>query len=261
MSYIYIIRNYDSCFYSSLILLENGVIGKIITINDKDTNYMITQDGNVYNIKTNKKLKINMNPSSRSLQYPAINIQLGKKGKYKTKTIHRLVANAFIENPHNYPMIDHLDGNKMNYKLDNLEWCTYSENNSRAYKNGLKSPNIVDSETCNLSTHTKQDVKKVCELLESGMSPKKIQAKYGYGYDFILHIRRGDTWKSISKNYNFPKIRKFSSVLSYEEIKKIERLLRNHSVKETVIIMGWEYTELNRGRVKYIKSKIKKQTS
>ena len=223
-----------------------------------DTNYMITYNGDVYNIKTNKKLKINMNPSSKSLQYPAINIQLGKKGKYKTKTIHRLVANAFIENPHNYSVIDHRDGNKLNYRLDNLEWCTYSENNSRAYKTGLKNPTIVNSDSCNLTTHTKQDVIKVCELLESGLSPKKINAEYGYGYDFILHIRRGDTWKYISKKYNFPKVKKFSSILSYDEIKKIEKLLKTNSVKETVIKMGWEYNELNRGRVKHIKQKSKR---
>lgn len=260
MSYIYIIRDYDSCLYSSLILLDNGAIGKIIKINGEDTNYMISYDGNIYNIKTCKKLKISMNRSSKSLQYPSVNLQLGKRGKYKTKTIHRLVANAYIENPNNFPVVDHIDGNKMNYNVNNLEWCTYSENNFRAYRTGLKIPNVINPESCNLTSHTKHDVIKVCELLESGMSPKRINRIYGYGYDFILHIRRGDTWKFISKNYSFPKIKKYSSVLSYDEIKKIEKLLESNSVKETIIKMGWEYNEINRGRVKHIKTKLNKQS-
>lgn len=56
----------------------------------------------------------------------------------KDFAIHRLVANAFIDNPDNLPTIDHLDGNKLNNKVTNLEWVSYKENNQRAYDLGLK---------------------------------------------------------------------------------------------------------------------------
>lgn len=51
-----------------------------------------------------------------------------KNKKKKTFTIHRLVAKAFIENINNGEAVNHKDGNKLNNKVDNLEWCTYSEN-------------------------------------------------------------------------------------------------------------------------------------
>ena len=54
-----------------------------------------------------------------------------------SKRIHQLVAQAFIPNPHNYPCINHKDGNKQNNKVDNLEWCTQKQNFAHAKNNGL----------------------------------------------------------------------------------------------------------------------------
>ena len=64
-------------------------------------------------------------------------LNLAKNGVYKTKKIHRLVAEHFIDNPHNYPFINHIDGNKLNNNINNLEWCTPSYNTNHAYKLGL----------------------------------------------------------------------------------------------------------------------------
>lgn len=60
------------------------------------------------------------------------------KSKARGHTIHRLVATAFIPNPDNLPCINHLDGDKKNNMVDNLEWCSYSRNNQHAYDLGLK---------------------------------------------------------------------------------------------------------------------------
>ena len=59
-------------------------------------------------------------------------LSLCKNGIYKNYSIHRLLAEVFIPNPNNYPVINHIDGNKQNNSLDNLEWCTYSHNNKEA---------------------------------------------------------------------------------------------------------------------------------
>ena len=59
-------------------------------------------------------------------------------GKTKSHLVHRLVAEKFIPNPDNKPFVNHIDGNKHNNSVNNLEWCTRNENERHAWKTGLK---------------------------------------------------------------------------------------------------------------------------
>lgn len=65
-------------------------------------------------------------------------VVLRESGKKKLLKIHRLVATAFIPNPTNLPCINHIDGDKLNNQVENLEWCTFKYNTNHAIKNGLK---------------------------------------------------------------------------------------------------------------------------
>ena len=67
--------------------------------------------------------------------YPQIVLKI--LGKCYCKRVHRLVAEVFIPNPNNYPQINHIDGNKLNNKVSNLEWCTAKQNIIHAFKEGL----------------------------------------------------------------------------------------------------------------------------
>lgn len=59
-----------------------------------------------------------------------LQVGLFKNGKVKAFTVHRLVAEAFLPNPHNYPCVNHKDENKQNNNVSNLEWCTAQYNNT-----------------------------------------------------------------------------------------------------------------------------------
>ena len=85
-------------------------------------NYSISNFGIIKNNKTNRIMK----PCNNNHGYKLIN--LSKNGKCKTFKIHRLVGNAFLENPENKPFIDHIDENKANNNVKNLRWATQKEN-------------------------------------------------------------------------------------------------------------------------------------
>ena len=64
---------------------------------------------------------------------------------YKTCMVHRLVATAFIPNPDNKPTVNHIDGNKKNNCIDNLEWATYQEQSDHAHRIGLRPHSIYEN--------------------------------------------------------------------------------------------------------------------
>lgn len=98
-------------------------------------------------------------------------VVLSKNGKNKTFLVHRIVAQVFLENPNDLPIINHKDENKRNDSVDNLEWCDYSYNNT--YRN----------------IHLKRDLSNVCR--------KIIQ------YDLDMNeIKRWDSVVSVEKELN-----------------------------------------------------------
>ena len=86
-------------------------------------------------------------------KYGYLAVVLSCNGKQKTIKIHRLVAQAFIENPDNLPEVNHLDEDKTNNNVDNLEWCTTKYNSNYGHrtenaintrvKNGYADPNFI----------------------------------------------------------------------------------------------------------------------
>lgn len=66
------------------------------------------------------------------------------KGLRKNKRVHRLLMEAFVPNPNNYPQINHIDGNKLNNSLENLEWCSAKHNSQEAIRLGLCDQRTLD---------------------------------------------------------------------------------------------------------------------
>ena len=99
----------------------------------KYPNYFVTEEGLIFSSKTNKFLKFSYDQQG----YQRVCLYVGNC-KNKTIKVHRLVAETFIENVENKKDVNHIDGNKTNNNISNLEWCTRSENIKHAFKNGLK---------------------------------------------------------------------------------------------------------------------------
>lgn len=86
--------------------------------------YQISNLGNLKNVKTGKNFKISQN------KFGYVEFCLRKNGKAKTIKCHRLVAEAFIPNPNKLPQVNHKDENKLNNRMDNLEWCDNKYNSN-----------------------------------------------------------------------------------------------------------------------------------
>lgn len=108
--------------------------------------YRVSNFGNVKSLNYRHKneerlLKLNVNKNG----YCFVNLHI--KGTAKNVLVHRLVAEAFIENPLNFPLVNHKDENKTNNNVENLEWCTQKYNlnyslNKRNRKNNCKKNKI-----------------------------------------------------------------------------------------------------------------------
>ena len=94
-----------------------------------DSNYKVSNYGKIFSKRTNKILKGELTEKGY------IRVALTEHKRY---LVHCIVARTFIPNPENKTQVNHIDGNKQNNYVDNLEWCTQSENMRHALKTGLK---------------------------------------------------------------------------------------------------------------------------
>jgi len=145
-------------------------------------------------------------------RYGYLYINLYKNDKKHFRTVHRLVLENFnpVENMDKL-QCNHIDGNKENNRLENLEWCTKSENEKHAFKIGLKyyskkwkekiSEKLKDKykgENHPRSKLTEKGIVKIKILLEEGnLTQKEIAEKFGISQTTISDIKTGKRWKHI----------------------------------------------------------------
>ena len=143
-------------------------------------NYEVSNIGQIRKTST-KRVKM---PEISKSGYPTIRLSIGKAGSGIHQNIHRLVAEAFLPNPGNLPCVNHIDGDKTNNHVDNLEWCSYSHNNRHAYDHGLKK--------AYQQRITDKDRKRIGVLRQNGVRVKDIAKMYGVGESCIYMLfRRG----------------------------------------------------------------------
>ena len=124
--------------------------------------YSVNDQGDVINNFTEKQLK----PTRYSNGYLFVTL-CDETGHHK-ESIHRLVAKTFIDNPGGYKYVNHIDGDKTNNKVENLEWCTQSENMKHAYRTGLQKP--ISSQIKYSLSRAAEAKKRSVRNIETGVS-------------------------------------------------------------------------------------------
>lgn len=116
--------------------------------------------------------------------------------KGKNVQFHRIVAATFIPNPLNKPCINHIDGNKSNNNINNLEWCTHSENTIHAYKTGLE--HKVFGESHHAHKLTKEAVTYIRNNLNTPV--KELANKFNVSTYTIHDVLNNKTWRNINED-------------------------------------------------------------
>jgi hypothetical protein len=157
--------------------------------------FAITEDGEIWSKRTNKFLK----KVKSKTGYWTIPTKIGgRNGKYKTFKVHRAVAEAYIPNPNDKPFINHKDGNKLNNSVDNLEWCTASENSIHAIENGLQVPKKGEDHPS--SKLTEEDVKYIKENhkpRDRKLGTRALANTLGVSHSVVSDIINNKTWKHV----------------------------------------------------------------
>ena len=113
----------------------------------------------------------------------------------KNHRVHRLVAEAFIPNPNNLPCVNHIDGNKQNNFVKNLEWCTHSENMIHAYQTGLEQPRCGEQHHAHkLTEDAVKYIKQLYAKRDKEFGAVALAKKFNVDRTTIHDIVRGKTW-------------------------------------------------------------------
>lgn len=157
----------------------------------KGIEYEIDELGNVYGNNGNLI-------KSRKTADGYLTVTLGsKKEGRRTKRVHRLVAEYFVDNPLNKPEVNHIDGVKTNNHYSNLEWVTRKEQMEHASK-----MNLMENRTGTKNGRavlTEKDIPIIKSMYKNGVKISEIAKTFSVGWTTISHVLRGDTWKHVSE--------------------------------------------------------------
>ena len=157
--------------------------------------YLISNYGRIYNIYTNSYVVAHI--GTDGYYYFTFSTYDG----LKRRAVHRVEMLTFFPIEDKTLQVNHIDGNKTNNYIVNLEWVTRSENIKHAYDIGLQPPPEQRKNT----SLNKEKVIAICEMLSRGdMTQNQIAEVVGCSRSAVDAIKRGETWTYISKDYIFP---------------------------------------------------------
>lgn len=152
--------------------------------------YKVSNHGRVMNIEG----KI-ITPSISEKGY--FRVRLYKDNKTKDPYVHRLVANAFIPNPLGKPQINHVDCDKKNNHINNLQWCTNKENAHHAMANGIFRADRYGEDHPRTKLTNKEALEIRNAILNTSFSRKILAEKYGVTVSIVQEIRYGRSFRNV----------------------------------------------------------------
>lgn len=123
--------------------------------------------------------------SQRGIGAGYLAVSIKECGRQRTLYVHRLVAEAFLGQLNDSNEVNHIDGNKQNNTVKNLEWTTHSANLQHAYRTRLHKGNFLEA----------ADVKFIRQRLAEGEKAKTLATLYGVTKSAISHIKYGRSWR------------------------------------------------------------------
>lgn len=151
--------------------------------------YQVSNLGNVRSFKYNTSRILKERINRRGYCY----INLCQNGKYKSCSIHRLVAIAFLGKSD--LTVNHKDGDKENNLLENLEWLTHKENLNHAKENGLIKIFGEDNPNSKLTEDNVREIRKLYQ--EKKTKVRSLSFKYNVSKYAIRQIINGNSWKHV----------------------------------------------------------------
>ena len=145
--------------------------------------------------KPTRKIPVRDKKQCLLVGYPAVT--LFKDGKPKLIKVHRLVAEAFLENPDSLPCVNHIDNDKTNNDVSNLEWCTHEHNTHHMLKQGRQ--DWAYGERSSSAKLTEDDVVLI-KNLSKHMRQIDIAVMFGIRQQQVSRILAGKRWKHLNED-------------------------------------------------------------
>ena len=221
------IKNHEGCIYpiyfipSDQILYQNPIKEELKDITDDMVSgiypwYAISNYGRIWHKYLGVFLNINIDTKGYSYK------PLATINGAKVVRVHRLVLMAFNPNPNqNELLVNHIDGNKCNNIITNLEWTTYSGNAIHAYEHNL----ISRTHACKYDDPAL--IHLICQAIQNGVSNQDISISYNVPFDLIDSIKYKKAHREISDQYVF-QTNKYRTQLTEEQIKMICEYFSTH---------------------------------